>query len=311
MTDTNSTSASQLSDALAAAVETAGHQVVSVSARKRGPASGVIWRTGTVVTADHVIDREEDIKVQSQDGATVSATLVGRDPTTDLAVLSAPSLAADEGIASAGYTAKVGQLVVAVARPGETGLSASFGALSAVGPEWRTWGGGRVDQLLRPDLTFYPGFSGGAIVDMRGQIFGLATSGLSRHMNLAIPVSTVNRVLEQLLESGRIARGYLGVRLQTVAVSDSLRGQLKLDNGKGLLVVGLESEGPAEKAGILVGDILIAIENKLVWESDAVQAILDGESIGKSVNLRLIRGGQELHVPATVGERPARKHGHG
>lgn len=295
-----------LSNSLADAVETAGRHIVAVSARRRSAASGVLWRDGVIVTADHVIERDDNITVQFSDGTKASATLAGRDPTTDLAILSVKTdnsaSAANPGPANL----KVGNLVVAVARPGENGLSVSFGSISGLSGEWRTWSGGRIDQLVRPDVTFYPGFSGGALVEMTGQIVGINTSGLSRSMPLTIPASTVNRVVDALLKSGRISRGYLGVKMQSVTLPESQAKAFGLDGGRGLLIVSLEPTGPAATAGVLVGDILIGIEGKPVTESDSVQAVLDPETVGKPVTLRVIRGGADANVKVTVGERPQR-----
>jgi S1-C subfamily serine protease len=295
-----------LSNSLAEAVETAGNHIVAVSARRRSAASGIVWREGVVVTADHVIERDDKISVSFGDGAKAEATLAGRDPTTDLAILTVKTNETQPATSPESKDLKVGHLVVAVARPGENGLSVSFGSISGLGGQWRTWSGGKIDQLIRPDVTFYPGFSGGALVDMTGRIVGVNTSGLSRSMPLTIPSSTVNRVVETLLKSGRISRGYLGVKMQSVTLSEGQTRALGLPDGKGLLVVSLEPAGPAATAGVLVGDILIAIEGKPVTESDSVQAVLDPETVGKPVTLRIVRGGSEANVRVTVGERPHR-----
>ena len=232
--------------------------------------------------------------------------MAGRDPTTDLAILSVKSDAGRRAADPASGDVKVGHLVVAVGRPSENGVSVSFGSVSALSGEWRTWSGGKIDRLVRPDVTFYPGFSGGALADMSGQIVGINTSGLSRSMPLTIPTSTVNRVVDALLKSGRIARGYLGVKMQSVSLPDSQSKALGLESGRGLLIVSLEPEGPAAVAGVLVGDIVIGVEGKPVTESDSVQRVLDPETVGKPVTLRVIRGGVDTNVRVTVGERPQR-----
>jgi S1-C subfamily serine protease len=210
---------------------------------------------------------------------------------------------ADIGDAS---SLKVGHLVVAVARPGEIGLSATMGAVSALGGAWRTWSGGRIDAFIRPDLTLYPGFSGGPLVDGSGRVVGLTTSGLSRSMPLAIPASTVSRVVEQLLTKGRVARGYLGLGMQPVRLPDSLVSSLSLSSHKGLIVVSVESGGPAEKAGVLVGDVLIALGDAGLSDARDVQNLLDPDSVGKPITARLVRGGTLQEISVTVGERPQR-----
>src|SRR5450759_4189952 len=181
-----------LSNDLAGAVETVGGALVAVHARRHTPSTGIHWRSGAIVTADHTIERDEGISVTLPDGKKVEATVAGRDGGTDLAVLKieASSLA----LATVGNDGdlKVGHIALAVARPGDDGLSASWGTISGLGGPWRTWSGGQIDRLIRPDLTLYPGFSGGPLVDGRGHIVGVNTSGLSRSMTLTIPASTVN-----------------------------------------------------------------------------------------------------------------------
>ncbi|HZT96614.1 MAG TPA: trypsin-like peptidase domain-containing protein [Chloroflexota bacterium] len=299
-----------LSESLVSAVETAGHSVVGVAARRRGAASGVHWQPGVVVTADHAVEQDEDIKLILEDGTRHAAKLAGRDSTTDLAVLRLEGERLRPTAAINAEAVKAGRLVVAVGRPGDGGVSVSFGAVSAVSGAWRTWAGGKIDQLVRPDVTFYPGFSGGPLVDMAGRVLGINTSGLSRHMSLTIPAATVNRVVEQLLRTGRIARGYLGLRMQSVVLPEASRAQLGLESGTGLVVMGVEPDGPASGAGILLGDILVAIDGNALAHSDAVQAALDPETVGKPVTLSVIRGGSPMQVTVTVGERPRRERHH-
>jgi len=310
MTQADSSSIAALSDSLASAVEEAGRQIVSVSARRRSAASGVHWRAGIVVTADHVVERDEGITVAFASGGKLSATVVGRDPTTDIAVLSVTPDGGQVPVPGFG-SPRVGQLVAAVARPGDAGLSVSFGALSSIGEGFRTRAGGKIDQLIHPDVTFYPRFSGGALIDVQGRVLGLNTSGIARGMPLALPVSTVDRVVDQLVKSGHISRGYLGVRMQPAALPDSLRSRLGLEHESGLLVVGVEPGGPADTAGVMVGDILISIDGKAVTESDAVQAILDPDTVGNAVKLKTLHGGEERDVTATISERPKRESRHG
>lgn len=293
-----------LSNDLAQAVERAGLATVTVHGRARTPASGVHWQRGTIVAADHTLERDDGITVTFPDGRSVAATVAGRDPGTDLAVLSVE--AGDRPVAEIGDSAglKIGHMVLAVGRPGEHGLAASWGAISAIGPAWRTWSGGRLDQLIRPDLTLYPGFSGGPLVDARGTVVGINTSGLSRSLTLAIPTATVRRVAETLLARGHIARGYLGIATQPVRLPEAQRTALGLSGETGLIVVHVESDGPAERAGVLVGDILVAIDGETVTDTDDIQSRLDPDRVGTALALRLVRGGRPEEVSVTVGERP-------
>ncbi len=294
-----------LSNDLAEAVGRASQAVVAVHARPRMPSSGVHWRQGVIVTADHTIKRDEEVSVGLPDGRTVPAVLAGRDPSTDLAVLKLQGLefpTAEIGDATA---LRVGHVVLAVARPGERGrgLSASWGVISALGGPWRTWHGGQVDQFIRLDLTLYPGFSGGALVEARGRVMGINTSG-PRNMVLTIPPSTVDRVVGQLLERGRIARGYLGLGMQSVRLPESLKRTLNLSSAGGVIIVAVEPDSPAERAGLLIGDVLVALDGVPISDTADVQALLGPERVGTAVVPSIIRAGLLAERTIVVGERP-------
>ena len=224
-------------------------------------------------------------------GGSVPATLAGRDPGTDLAVLKADNLTIPAATFRDGEV-KPGTLALVVGRGGESGVNATMGIISAVSGPWRTWRGGMMDRYIRLDLTLYPGSSGGAVVDTEGRTLGIATSGLSRLAGLAVPLSTVNRVVDQLLTKGRIARGYLGVGLQPIA--------------PGVIVLSVEPGGPADRAGVLLGDILVALNGKPVKDTDDVQSVLEPEFVGKAVKASLVRGGVRTDLEITIGERTAR-----
>lgn len=295
-----------LSHELAEAVERAGRAVVAVNARQRMPSSGVHWREGVVVTADHTVKRDEEITVTLPDGGSAPAMLAGRDSSTDLAVLKLQGVelpTADLGDVS---SLKVGHLVLAVARTGERGPSASLGVISALSGAWRTWHGGQIDRFVRLDLTLYPGFSGGPLVDGQGRVVGINTSG-PRNMVLAIPASTVTRVVDQLLEKGHIARSYLGLGMQSVRLPETFKRTLHLADDGGLIVVAVESESPAEKAGMLIGDVLIALDGTRVSDTADVQAILGPERVGTPVRVSIVRAGTSAELTITVGERPRRR----
>jgi S1-C subfamily serine protease len=295
-----------LSHALANAVERTGRFVVAVNARTRIAASGVHWRDGVVVTAEHALKRDEEIAVALPDGSTQGATLVGRDPSTDLAVLRiAPGLATPE----LGGTEhlKIGNVVLAVARSAEIGIGASFGVISSLAGPWRTWRGGQIEQLVRLDLSLYPGFSGSAVVDTEGRLLGIATAGLSRTGGIALPATTVDRVVDQLLTRGRIARGFLGVGMQPVRLPAALVQSLGLCSEGGVIVVSLEPDGPAAKAGMLIGDILVALDSQPVADTEEVLAFLGPERVGNAVKASLVRGGARSELVVTVGERPGRE----
>jgi S1-C subfamily serine protease len=294
-----------LSNDLAGAVEAAGRSVVAVHARPRTPSSGVHWRSGVIVTADHTVKRDEEISVSLPDGRMMPAVLAGRDTSTDLAVLrlqEAEFPAAEIGDAT---SLRVGHVVLAVARPSERGVSASWGVVSALGGPWRTWHGGQIDQFIRPDVSLYPGFSGGPLVDAHGRVVGVNTSG-PRSMVLTIPPSTVNRVVGQLLEKGRIARGYLGLGMQPVRLPESLKQTVNLSGTSGVIIVAVEPNSPAERAGLLIGDVLVALDGVPVSDTADVQALLGPERVGTAVGASIIRAGLLAERMIMIGERPQR-----
>jgi S1-C subfamily serine protease len=295
-----------LSNNLADSVEQAGNSVVAVNARSRMSSSGIHWRQGIVVTADETIKREEEITVGLPDGRTVPATLVGRDPSTDVAVLKLQNV--ELPVAEIGDTSslKVGHLVLALGRASESGLSASMGVVSTLGAAWRSYYGGLIDQFIRLDLTLYPGFSGGPLVEASGRIVGMNTSG-PRHTVLTIPASTVNRVVDQLLEKGRIARGYLGLSMQPVRLPETLKTTLNLSSVGGVIVVNVESNGSADKAGVLIGDVLVSLDGSPVSDTSDVLALLGPQSVGKSLNVQIIRAGELVEVALTPAERPGKE----
>jgi S1-C subfamily serine protease len=292
-----------LSHELAASVERAARAVVAVHGRPRIPSSGVHWRPGVIVTADHTVKRDEEISVGLPDGSSVSALLAGRDASTDLAVLKLQEVEFPTAERDDAVPLRVGHMVLAVARPGERGLSASWGVISALGGPWRTWYGGQVDQFIRLDLTLYPGFSGGPLVDAHGRVVGINTSG-PRGMVLTLPGATVDRVVGQLLEQGRIVHGYLGVGMQPVRLPEALKRTLNLPGAGGVIIVAVEPQSPAERAGLLIGDVVLALDGVPVSDTADVQGVLGPERVGSTVGASIMRAGQLAERVITVGERP-------
>jgi S1-C subfamily serine protease len=301
MTTPTNTALTGFSETLASAVETATKSLVSVNARTRLPSTGVIWRPGIVVAAEHTIEREDEITVTLADGTTVPATLAGRDPSTDIAVLKIDNQTAPATIGDTNAV-KVGHLVIALGFAGGT-LGASSGVVSAIG-SGRSGGGSQIDHILRPDLTLYPGFSGGPLIDLSGAVVGINTSHLSRSGAVAIPTATVNAVVDQLSTKGRIARGYLGVSMQPVRLPDQIKSALNLSQNGGLIIIAVENDSPAAKGGLLIGDILLSIEGTQVNDTNDVQTILGPDRVGQPVAVRVVRGGADNTVSVTVGERP-------
>ena len=298
----------QLSDNLAAAVERAARSIVTVSARPRQPASGIIWRVGQgeaiVLTADHVIERDEDITVVLPNGTEVKAQLVGRDPSTDLAALRLTGANLGDAVAAeTSSDARVGHLVLAVGRPGLSGPRASMGVISYVDGPRRSWRGGEIEAIIYADLTLYPGFSGGPLIDLAGRVVGLNSSRLARESSTAIPVATLNRVVESLQTHGRIRRGYLGVGTQQVPLPSALAQKAGTSQDVGLLVISVESDSPAEKGGLLIGDVIVALGGQPVTDASTLRAQLGTERVGQALPVKVIRGGEPAELNVTVGER--------
>jgi S1-C subfamily serine protease len=292
-----------LSNDLAAAVEQAAPSILAVHARHRLPSTGIHWRPGIVVTAEHAVRAEEGITVTTADGGSLPATLAGRDRGTDLAVLRVPELGSAVATLGDDSTLRVGHMVLALGH----GPRASWGVISALGPRWRSWRGGDVDRLVRLDLVMYPGFSGGPLVDTSGRVVGLNTSGLARESRLAVPVTTVSRVADELLRQGHVSRGYLGLGMQTVGLPEALRARLGLPGELGLIVVTVQPGGPAERAGVLLGDVLVAVDGAPVTGLEDVQSRLGGDRIGTTVTALVIRAGARVEARITVGEQPRRR----
>lgn len=327
------------SDAMASVIEGLGPSVVRVDARRRLAATGIVWNNeGAIVTAHHVVEREENISIGLPDGSTVSATLVGRDPFNDIAVLKVDATLAPATWAEAD-SIKVGHPVLAVGRPAND-LQATLGVVSAVGGKiirphhrfggdhegkhkndegrggrhgkrgGRRWGrrGGKnrwgrvlAGGHIRTDVTMYPGFSGGPLVSGYGTVYGMNTSGFMRGASLAVPVNSLVTSVSALLTHGRVLQGYLGVSVQTVRLPETVAENL--DNDTGALVISVEEGSPAQKAELIVGDIIVAVGEESIADVDELPPALTSDLIGKEVTVTVVRGGQLQEVAAIIGEQ--------
>jgi S1-C subfamily serine protease len=292
----------ELSDAIADAAETAGKSTVLVDARRKFPASGIAFAKDMVLTADHVIEREEDIKVILADGTEVTARLVGRDPGTDLAVLKLDSASATPAEVSK-TPARVGQFVLAIGRPSAKGIESSFGTVNSIGGPVRTGRGSMLESYIKTDVVSYPGFSGGPLVNGDGTIFGINTSGFGNGGAITIPADVAWKIAETLAKHGKIKRGYLGIRSQTVELSADAQKALKREQETGLLLVGLEADSPAGKGGLIVGDILVGVAGESAAHQDDLFVRLSGDVVGKSVAIDILRGGKLESIKVEIGER--------
>jgi serine protease DegQ len=292
-----------MSNELSSAAEAVGGSVVAIYGRRWMPSSGIQWRKGVIVTAHHTIRREEDITVVVDGGKSVKATLAGRDPSTDLAILKLPE---DASIALASFDdapVRLGHFVLALGRSRSSTLVASAGIVGGLSGEWQPRRGGRVDQHIRLDLELYPGFSGGPLVNAPGKVVGINTRGLARGRGVTIPNATVNRVVEELLEKGHIARPYLGLAMQPVAVPETLRSKVK-EATSALLVVHVEKASPAEKAGILLGDIVTELHGQSLQDTGDILDLLGTAKVGETVKATVLRGGAPIAVSVKLEDRP-------
>lgn len=294
----------QLSDELAGAVERAGGSIVRVNGRRRLPATGIVWAGDaagtTIVTASHVVERDEDIAITTADGQTLPARLVGRDDGSDIAVLHvdgaqlppAPRNAAD---------ARVGQLVLALGRAVD--LAATIGVVSAAGGPWHRGRGRRHAKLISSDAPMFPGFSGGPLLDASGAVIGVLSSHLGRGQTLAIPVDTATRIVDALTTHGRVRRGFLGVGTQPVDLPAGLRAAQNIGQERGLLLITVDEDGPAGKAGLSLGDIILALDGEPVEGLESLRGHLSGERIGSAAVVRLLRGGVPQEITVVIEEQ--------
>jgi S1-C subfamily serine protease len=289
------------SDAAAKLVERTASSIVAVHGGGRWPSSGIHWRSGVIVTAEEVLERDENIKVTFPGGRVVAASLAGRDASTDVAVLRFQPDGLPAAPTADAASLRAGHVVLALGNH-EGAPIASFGIVAIAGPAWHSLRGGTIDSLIRLDLALSPAAEGGAVVDVQGRVMGMAVLG-PRRRTLAIPTSTIDRVVDQLLAKGRVFRGYLGAGLQSVRLGRPSTGA-QPGNGRGILVVSIDADGPAAHAGLLVGDIVTTWNAKPVDRVREVMRLLGSDSIGNTVDLGLLRGGAPTTLKVVIGERP-------
>lgn len=294
----------ELSNTLAEATGRAAATVVAVHGETRGSASGIVWRSEVIVTSEHALHRDEDIEVTLPDGRVVSATLAGRDPSMDIAVLKCAE--ADSAVQQIGDVTmlKPGSLTLVVGRTRASGPVAALGVVSLVAPDRRTWTGGSIAPYIRLDVGLQPTAVGGAVIDAYGNLVGLATPRFARFGAIAVPASAINKIADTLLRKGRIPRGYLGVGLQPVRLPNALRESLHRNEKTATIILEVHPDGPADKAGIMIGDILVSLGGHPITRLEDVQSLLVGDAIGKSLPLKFVRGGSVQEGSIMVAERP-------
>lgn len=289
-----------LSDQLADVVERIAPAVFALRGRGgRAIAAATVWRDGTLaITAAHALRHSPAaVTLVGEAGRTVDASVVGTDASTDLALLRLAE--AGSAVATGDAAAvRVGQIVVAVGRAGDGDPVASWGLVNRASGPWQTWLGGQIDRLIRLDGGLYEGLSGAPLVDAQGRTVGIGTSALSRSYGIAVPASTVDRVVDALLAQGHVARGFLGIAAQPAEMPDG---------GRGLLVSALRPQGAAQRAGLMVGDLIVRVAGTAVPTLQALRGALAGQP-GRSVDVELLRGGVAQTLPVVVDEWPRHRH---
>ena len=286
-----------LSQEIEALVEKASKSVVRVDARRGRAGTGIVWDTGLVLTANHVVEQEEDITVVVDDKSS-KATLVGRDPATDVALLKVDGLSAPAMPRAKVDGLKPGQIVLAIGRPGS--LKATFGTISAVSSSWRGWRGSEIEHLIQTNAPLYPGFSGGPLVDVEGRAVGMNSWVFGRGDGRAIAMDVAERVVQSLRTDGRIKRPYLGIGTQEVPLPDAVKARVNQESG--LLVVAVEPQSPADKAGLMQGDTLLALNGTVTDSLEDLYAGLRKTTVGAAQKVKLVRAGEVKEITVTVGE---------
>jgi S1-C subfamily serine protease len=288
-----------LSDLLVARFAVAKHSVASVRLSERACVGAILWQQDVLVASEQSLPEQDSFDAVLPDSSCAAGKVVGRDPATNIALirLDRPAPAA----ALAASLPQIGALVIAAGSDGAGRPSVRLGMVNAVGPEWHSMRGGRIEARIQLDLRLAASEEGGPVFDMAGGWLGMTTFG-PRGQILVIPAATVERVAPALLANGRAPRGWLGLALRPVAVPDELRQSA--GEASGLMVMSLSPEGPAAKAGIVAGDIILSVDGAPARRLRTVLARLGSDSIGRPVSLRLIRGGGVMTVEAAITERP-------
>ncbi len=295
-------SLTDISNALSGMVVQTSAAVVAIKGR-RAAATGIHWRDGLLVTSCEALRQNDSFSVTLPNGQTLAANLLGSDPSTDVAVLSLPT-GATLPVANLGdsQSLALGQLVITVGRSARHGLFTSLGLVSQLGGAWQSQSGGQLAQYIQVSLDLPPGSAGCPLINANGEVVGFNTFGPRRRV-LTIPAATINPVLQQLQQRGKIARGYLGLGMQAVPLPEPLQQQHGLSNTTAVMVINVEPGRAADRAGMLLGDVIVSANGEATQTVQQIQALLGPQSVGQPLTLQLLRGGQLQQVTITVDER--------
>jgi S1-C subfamily serine protease len=293
---------SGLSKSITETIEAVQDSIVTVHGGGRSTSSGVVWRPGVVVTVRQGLRRSDSLQVAHR-GEPFAATLAGTDPGTDLAVLRIDPGATKPATTSNAPSVHVGELVLAVGRSSLGDISASSGIVARLGSAWRTWRGGQMDRLIRPDLQLYVGQSGSALVNEGRQVLGINSSALARSAVITVPAATIDRVVDAILERGHVPRPFLGAAMQAVPVPEAQRAHFGEGVDEALLVLHVEPNAPAASGGILVGDLLLSVDGHAVHNVHEVQHRLSSLKVGDPVVIGVVRGGVKMDLKVVLADR--------
>ena len=292
---------SELSSGMSTTVQRIEPAVVRINARRRFPASGFVWsEEGLIITANHVIRKDNQIEVGFADGSQFQGQIVGRDPSTDLALVKVEASGLKKFDQIASEEIEVGNLVLALGRPGKS-IQATMGIVSALGSAWRTRYGGQADRYIQTDVLMYPGFSGGPLVTVDGGLVGLNSSALMQGVSITLPTLTLTRVVSALQQHGRVRRGYLGVSTQIVHLQEDVREEL--GQRSGLLIVAVEPDSPADEAGLTIGDTIVQLGTTTVRRHDDLIAELLEADFDSKVPATIVRGGEVQTLNVKIGQQ--------
>jgi S1-C subfamily serine protease len=284
-------------------VARAAPSIVAIEGKERETTSGIVWKPGWIVASDEAIDGDDGLTARLPDGRTLGATLAGRDPSTDIALLKVDATDLPAIVLSTESVPATGSLAIAVGRRAE-GSVVHLRNVSLVGPQWQSMRGGRIDHLIRLDGRADAASEGSAVLDAEGRVLGMLAAG-PRRGALVIPSATIQRVADTLATHGRVARGYIGLGLQPVRIEEALRTSLGLPETEGVMVVSVDGTGPGKAAGVLQGDIITGWKGAPVTSLRQIMRTLGPESIGSTADLVIVRAGTKTSATVTIAARPA------
>jgi len=288
---------------VADAVERVAASVCALRTRRMGTSTAFAWRSGLLVASAAAVGHAPRVQIVLPGGEAVAGTVRGVDAGTDLAVVTLDGDGPAVAERRLDPVPRTGDFVFAVGRDAAGLVHASFGHVGASGGAWRSWRGGQLDRLVRLDGGLYPGLMGAAVADPHGQVIGLASAMLSRHHGVVVPAATIDRVVDVLLAHGRVQRGHLGVAAQAVPLSAAMRAAAEVDAEAGLLIAGVGEDSPAARAGLMLGDVLVAVGGRPVPTLEALRDLLGADQIGARLRLVVLRGGARSELTVEVGEQ--------